>query len=82
MNDEKLIGWLCFMRHQWSNGIERGVLPTCVHTEFVKRGWLEIGDDVDWEGDRRGHITDAGLALCDLYGPDWGINTIPEESEA
>lgn len=81
MDDAKLIGWLCMMRLHWSAD-RPAQMPSCVSKALAAKGWITVSSDVDWEGDHSATITDAGWAITDLHGADWGIDTIPSESEA
>lgn len=78
---EKLIGWLCVLHFQWmeDKSIE---MPGCIHEALVERGWYTYSPEPDWDGKHFANITPAGRAIIDLHGPDWGINTIPEEEDS
>lgn len=71
MNDERLIAWLCVYRLQMDDDDDEHVqfsVPTAVHIALKERGWIDDKDS----------FTKAGLAVTDLHGADWGIDTIPE----
>lgn len=80
LSDEKLIAWLCFMRLQWGQDFVPAIPPD-VTDALISRGWFVQRSDLDWNGERDGTLTDAGVAMADIHGPDWGIKTIPQESE-
>jgi hypothetical protein len=75
--DEKLLGWLVFLKHQWTNGYTCA-LPNVVIDEFTRRGWLDADAKAQWSGDYHSSLTDLGNMRADLAAPDWGINPIPE----
>lgn len=88
MDEAKLIGWLCF----WSNQIDRlrdeGRDDVSVWVpHVVSAGWQRLGlvegdgGEKDWRGSTMLTITEKGLAAIDLYGPEWGFDTIPTPSE-
>ena len=79
--DDKLIGWIVMVRLAF-DGDRDPFLPTIVQRHLVERGWLEIDPEPQWNGHKQAHITDAGLAVTDLHGPEWGIDTMPETNEA
>ena len=81
MTDERLIGWLCFLRHQWSNG-SRCDMPGVVRLALEEKGWITVEAEPDWEGIYGCRLSDDALAVSDLYGPEWGIQTIPEPEGA
>lgn len=81
VSEDKLVGWLVAMlwHYQQAGGAH---LPTAVLDQLVERGWVENPDEPQWDGKCPCGITPAGYALYDLHAPDYGIDTIPEESEA
>lgn len=79
--EDKLIGWLCFLRLTWGED-QVPAVPDNVSDSLIARGWITKQEDPDWQGRHEGRITDAGWAITDLHGADWGIDTIPSESEA
>lgn len=81
ISDDKLIGWICFARHQFSNGFEC-LLPKAVSDAIIARGWIEACDKQDDCQEWNAHITDAGLAVTDLNAHEWGLISLPQESEA
>lgn len=84
LSDSALIGWLCIFDLQTETEGDALFVPNAVREEWHRRGWAKWSDDgePDWKGHRTLTITDAGRVLVDLEGPAWGINTIPQESEA
>lgn len=74
---EKLAGWLCMWRlqHGSSNG---GVccIPAFVRREWRRLGWVEFDGKPDEDGLLGCALTDAGKAVTDLHGPDWGIDPL------
>lgn len=81
ITEDRLIGWLCIARHQWSNGAEC-ILPAGVLHTLVERGWLRHCDGSDGCTNWNAHMTDQGYAITDLDAADWGINSLPEEIDA
>ena len=81
LDTDKLIGWLCIARHQFSNGVEC-MMPTDVSMALIERGWLKECDRQDSCDTWNAHLTDAGMVVTDLNASEWGINPIPEEAEA
>lgn len=79
--DDMLIGWLCIARHQFSNG-ETFNMPKAVSVELIERGWLVECGQEDGCDEWNAHITDLGLQITDLNAPEWGIDSIPQETEA
>jgi hypothetical protein len=78
ISKDRLIGWLCIARHQFSNG-SACAMPRVVSDALIERGWMARDDGCDtWNA----HLTSAGLAVTDLNAPDWGINSLPQETEA
>lgn len=75
LSDHVLIGWLCMIRLNWDAEIP-AFTPTVVQRALVAKGWLEIDDEADWQGNHQARWTDAGLAVSDLGGPEWGIETL------
>lgn len=82
ISEDKLIGWLVFYRHQSINDVERVSIPTHISGAFVERGWITVEDEPDWEGDHGAKFTPAGLAVTDLNAAEYGIDAIPEETNA
>lgn len=92
MTDDRLIGWLCIMRHNLSNGglgslNEDGLchgkfcIPPDVRNALVARGWMDAYLDEPVPGQSQTGsvtITRAGHLVSDLAAPDWGIDPIPE----
>lgn len=79
--DDKLIGWLCFLRHQWSNGVTC-MVPNEISAEFISRGWVDNEPGQEDDGCYTSTLTELGTFLSDVNAAEWGINSIPEESEA
>lgn len=79
--DDKLIGWLCIARHQFSNG-DSCNMPMHISKALIERGWLEECGGNDSCDTWNAHLTEEGITVTDLNAPEWGINPIPEESEA
>lgn len=82
ITDDHLIGWLCFLRLNAVRDHNTLFMPTVVREGLVERGWIEVSDEEDWEGDRDFWTTEAGRAVSDLHSAEWGINAIPESEEA
>lgn len=81
VTEDRLIGWLVFYRLQCDLDDPRTQMPTAVQEALVEKGWLEMGAERNWNGTRDGHITDAGIAVTDLAGPEWGVDSIPSLEE-
>lgn len=79
MDQDKLIGWLCILRLQFGKS-EAFYLPHAVRHEMERRGWIEVGD-ADWDGNHRAGLTNKGMALSDLQAPEWGIDSVPAETD-
>lgn len=79
MNEDRLIGWLVFIRLQWDDDKIPSV-PTVVQDALAARGWFTCGEDPELGASKRGHITDAGITKADLEAPEWGIDPIPCEA--
>lgn len=75
VSENNLIGWLCMIRHAMSND-EACFVPTSVLRQLAERGWLETDPERDWDGKHHAHVTDAGCAVSDLNGPEWGIEPV------
>lgn len=72
MRDQALIAWLCFIYENIPPG--RPIcIPVVVDDALRGRGWLVSGDG-DWRGSGI-HITEAGQAMVDLYGPEYGVTS-------
>lgn len=77
--DEKLIGWLCIMRHNLDEeGVAVFQIPRAVKEALIEAGWVEVGEK-DWDGSQSLHVTSAGCAVTDLAAPEWGIDPVPIE---
>lgn len=77
-DESKLIGWLCFTRHQWTNGVEC-ILPSPITRALIKRAWLKRCDGKDGCVGFNAHLTDKGTAVSDLHAAEWGIDAIKEK---
>lgn len=73
--EDKLIGWLCMIRLALSAG-QCPFVPTEVQAALVKRGWLEVSPEVDWDDRHDATVTDAGCLVADLNAPEWGIDPV------
>ncbi len=82
ISDDKLIAWLMVMQYQFAQEAESFHVPESVRLALIERGWCRVGDEMDWKGRQDIELTEAGMAVRDLHGPEWGLDTIPEESEA
>ncbi|MGK2955540.1 MAG: hypothetical protein ACSLFI_07730 [Solirubrobacterales bacterium] len=71
MTEERLIGWLCIMAHQFRFGFTFDPGPE-VDAELQRRGWIRC-DEADWEGNQPTEITEAGRLVVDLNSPEWGL---------
>jgi hypothetical protein len=80
ISEDRLIGWLCFVRLSFTNGRVADV-PTEVQSELVRRGWIEVDDEEDFDG-LSTWVTDAGACISDLNGPEWGIDPLPQPADA
>jgi hypothetical protein len=72
--DDRLIGWLVFMRLQ---GTEVPVsMPAIVRVAMTKKGWIISEDDplVDDGETFEYSLTDEGAKIADLYAGDWGVD--------
>ena len=63
--DEKLLGWLCIMRMNFSHDMAI-TLPPVVQRQLAARGWLEVSEKPDYDGNHYAHVTEAGAAASDL----------------
>jgi hypothetical protein len=81
ISDNALVGWLCFFRLQNGKEVARTYLPIEVQEALCAKGWLSVDPETDWQGDHGGTITDEGFTMTDLYGPEWGIEVLPETSD-
>ena len=81
ISDDKLIGWICAIVVSHEEDMI-ATTPAGVLDMLTAKGWLVRDDDPDWQGYRPGELTPAGRTIIDLHGPDYGLTTIPEESEA
>lgn len=80
MNEDRLVGWLCMWRLQHGSANDGNIdMPSAVMQGLADRGWVEFGPE-EHDG-KIARITEAGAAITDLHGPDWGIDTIPVEAE-
>lgn len=71
MWDDRLIGWLVFMRLQR----ELVAIPDIVRVAMAKKGWIEGSVDPLQEGDFFDVcLTDEGAKVADLYAGDWGVD--------
>lgn len=74
--DDRLIGWLVFLRLQADHGAERVWCPDVVRVSLSSKGWIKTSDnpleDVDYE------LTDEGKKVSDLYAAEWAVDAIPE----
>lgn len=83
ISDDKALAWFMVMQFQFDHDdSEHFWVPLEVRKAFAERGWYECEEEVDWQGRHQGKMTDKGRAILDLYGPEWGLDTIPEETEA
>lgn len=74
VSDERLVGWLCFVRWNQSNWCAANV-PHEVFKDLMELGWLEQTS--------HGPILSAeGLKVSDLEAAEWGIDALPEEEVA
>lgn len=80
MNEQVLTGWLCMIRLNFE-GERSPFVPTRVQEALTARGWLDVESEAGWDGEHNSSITDAGYAITDLNGAEWGIDTIPELSQ-
>lgn len=76
-DNERLIGWLCFARHQWSNNVEC-VLPTLITRRMIQLGWMCKCDGTDGCTGFNAHLTDKGTAMTDMHAPEWGIDPLKD----
>lgn len=74
-DESKLVGWLCFARHQWSHGVEC-VIPNLLCAEMIRRGWMKRCDGRDGCEGFNAHMTDKGVAVTDLHAAEWGIDAM------
>ena len=73
ISEDHLIGWLCMTRFNFS--AEHTIsAPDGVDAELVRRGWMTIAAEPDWDGDRFADLTDKGRAVSDLWAAEWGID--------
>lgn len=80
MSEDHLIGWLCMWRLQHGSANDGRIdMPGAVTDALVARGWVAMGGDPEWDG-QPCSITEAGITITELHGPEWGINTIPAEA--
>lgn len=79
--DDKLIAWLCVMQYQFAQDAESFHVPQSVQDALIERGWCSIGEEKNWKGQHDIGLTEKGAAIRDLHGPEWGLDTIPEETE-
>jgi len=76
--DEILVCWLVMMDYQFTQQDEPSfVTPEHIQRALVERGWL-VEENRNWKGQTEVDITTAGLAIVDLHGADYGLNTIPD----
>ncbi len=71
--DDKLLGWLVFLRLNIDEDRPLCV-PTAVRLALTAKGWIAIGEETDEA--RRLHVTEAGCAASDLAAPEWGIDPL------
>ncbi len=77
-----LEGWVCILRLNINSCADPIFFtPNCIHEALSKDGWVEIDPEADWDGSHNVHITDAGMAVADLCGAEWGIDVIPDVAE-
>lgn len=80
ISEEKLIGWLCIMRHNLDgDGEDDFYIPREVRHALVAKGWATVEIEADGRGAIR--ITDAGTTVSDLAAPEWGIDPVPVEAD-
>jgi len=83
MKDYVVAGWMVFVRLQISRGVPCN-MPATVREELRRRKLLKV-TPVDKDDPNQGFITSMtrrGVALTDLEGPEWGVNSIPQAQEA
>lgn len=72
MSDDKLIGWMCFLRC-----LPPGTpltMPEQVVRDLRAKGWSTCGDDgSDFD------FTEQGITVSDLHAADWGIDAMELE---
>lgn len=82
LSDQALTAWLVVYSYATTEGRSLHV-PDCVTDGLIAKGWLRRKkDDKRWDGVEYADITSTGSAIVDIYGPDYGLDTIPEDSDA
>lgn len=71
ISEDHLIGWLVMIRLSYDAEREPWV-PRVVQDELGRLGWLEFSSGA--RGARHATITDEGLKVTDLEGPEWGVD--------
>jgi hypothetical protein len=73
--DEMLTGWLVLSRMQFWND-NRCVVPPAITDALKERGWIEVDDEPEFDGNHNVRITDLGCKVSDLAAADWGIDAV------
>lgn len=79
--EANLVGWMCMVHNQWTHDIPC-FIPEEIGKALMSKGWIAVEPKDDWDGKRPTKVLPAGALVIDLNGPDWGIQTIPEEEGA
>lgn len=72
IDDERMIGWLVFVRHALAHDItlEALRLPPTIQHHLLTRGWLEF------VGHTRSELqmSDAGMRAAERHAREWGAS--------
>jgi hypothetical protein len=78
-DDQHLIAWLCIMEYNFTQDDDPSFhIPSNVRDALEERGWVYVESEEDWQGLRNAVLTDAGRAVIDLNGAEWGLETLSE----
>jgi hypothetical protein len=81
ISDDALAAWLSIYRYQFEQDHTLH-LPGVVCDALIAKGWCTNDGETRWDGVGFMTITPAGDAIIDIHAPDYGIATIPEDSDA
>lgn len=73
--EERLKGWLCFMRLNAKTG---GRVPDKVRQLLTEKGWIVCKPS---PGGHKVWITERGETVTDLAGPEWGVDPLGKWSK-
>lgn len=72
--DEVLTVWLVMMDYQFvSQDDPSFYTPNHIQAALIEKGWLVQGPE-NWKGQTEVDITEAGNAVVDLHGADFGLD--------